>query len=182
MQKAAVANAASFNVAAGTAAFVAALVAKTGKMKITTPVATLGIRGTTGVIDVPEPGGAAPGGAADEPRVKLYADADGYVGRIEVFNPQGASLGTLTQSASAFAFRPGAGGRLEAVPYQIPPQEAARDRGVLRRLFATHIIGRRKTIERLRRIASAAEQSAATRLAARSKLPRPSGHGRNRRN
>jgi hypothetical protein len=146
------ANAAVFNVAAGTAAFVAALVAKTGTMKITTPVATLGIRGTTGVIDVPEQGGtAAPGGAAEEPRIKLYADADGYVGQIEVFNPQGGRLGNLTQGATAFAFRPGAGGRLEAVPYQIPPQEAARDRGVLRRLFAAHNIGRRKTIERQRR-------------------------------
>ena len=145
------ANAASFNVVAGTAAFVASLIAKTGDMKITTPVATLGIRGTTGVIDVPEQGGAAsPGSAADEPRVKLYADADGYVGQIEVFNPQGGRLGALTQVASAFVFRPGAGGRLEAVPYRIPPQEVARDRGVLRRLFASHNIGRRKTIERLR--------------------------------
>ena len=146
------ANAASFNVVAGTAAFVASLVAKTGNMKITTPVATLGIRGTTGVIDVPEQGGAAaPGNAADEPRIKLYADADGYVGQIEVFNPQGVRLGALTQGASAFVFRPGAGGRLEAVPYQIPPQEAARDRGVLRRLFASYNIGRRKTLERHRR-------------------------------
>ncbi len=146
------ANAASFNVATGTAAFVASLVAKTGNMKITTPVATLGIRGTTGVIDVPEQrGAAAPGNAAEEPRIKLYADADGYVGQIEVFNPQGVRLGALTQGASAFVFRPGAGGRLEAVPYQIPPQEAARDRGVLRRLFASHNIGRRKTLERHRR-------------------------------
>src|SRR4029077_10430759 len=40
------ANAASFNVAVGTAAFVASLVAKTGDMKITTSNATLGIRGT----------------------------------------------------------------------------------------------------------------------------------------
>ncbi len=146
------ANAASFNVVAGTAAFVASLVAKTGNMKITTPVATLGIRGTTGVIDVPEQGGAAaPGNAVDEPRIKLYADADGYVGQIEVFNPQGVRLGALTQGASAFVLRPGAGGRLEAVPYQIPPQEAARDRGVLRRLFASYNIGRRKTLERHRR-------------------------------
>ena len=146
------ANAASFSVVAGTAAFVASLVAKTGNMKITTPVATLGIRGTTGVIDVPEQGGAAaPGNAADEPRIKLYADADGYVGQIEVFNPQGVRLGALTQGASAFVLRPGAGGRLEAVPYQIPPQEAARDRGVLRRLFASYNIGRRKTLERHRR-------------------------------
>ena len=134
------ANAASFNVAAGTAAFVAALVAKTGNMKITTPVATLGIRGTTGVIDVPEQGGAAPGGAADEPRIKLYADADGAVGQIEVFNPQGGRLGALTQRSSAFVFRPGAGGTVGgACRIRFQRRRLVRDRGVLRRLFATHI-------------------------------------------
>ena len=52
-------NAASFNVAIGTAAFVANLVAKTGDMTITTPDAAIGIRGTTGVVDVPAAGAAA---------------------------------------------------------------------------------------------------------------------------
>jgi hypothetical protein len=136
-------NAASFNVATGTAAFVASLVAKTGDMTISTPDATLGIRGTTGVVDVP-----AQGAAAAAPTIKLYPDADGHVGRIEVFDRQGARLGALTQGASAFAIRLGAGGRFAAVPYQIPPQEAARDRGVLQRLNAAHNIGRRMTIER----------------------------------
>ena len=136
------ANAALINVALGTAAFVASLVAKTGDMKITTPTATLGIRGTTGVVDVPAAGGAA------EPRIKLYPDADGYVGRIEVFNRQGGRLGALTEGASAFALRSGPGGRLEAVPFQIPPQEAARDRGVLQRLRVSHRIGRQMTIQR----------------------------------
>ena len=140
------ANAAVFNVVIGTAAFVASQVAKTGDMKITTPIATLGIRGTTGVVDVPQ-GGAAGG---EEPRIKLYADTDGHVGRIEVFNPQGGQLGVLTQGASAFTLRPGAGGRLQAVPFRIPPFEAARDRGVLQRLFVSHNIGRRMTIERQR--------------------------------
>jgi FecR protein len=139
-------NAALFTVARGTAAFVASQVAKTGDMKIATPLATMGIRGTTGVVDVPEPG--AGGGA--EPRIKLYPDADGHVGRIEVFDRQGGRLGILTQGASAFALRPGAGGRLAAVPFAIPPQEAARDRGVLQRLLVSHNIGRRMTTERRR--------------------------------
>ncbi len=135
-------NAASFNVAAGTAAFVASLVAKTGDMTISTPDATLGIRGTTGVVDVPAQGGAA------APTIKLYPDADGHVGQIEVFDRQGARLGTLTQGASAFAIRLGAGGRFAAVRYEIPPQEVARDRGVLQRLNVTHNIGRRMAIQR----------------------------------
>jgi hypothetical protein len=137
-------NVASFNVAAGTASFIASLVAKTGDMKIATPAATLGIRGTTGIVEVPATGAAA------APTVKLYPDADGHVGRIEVFNRQGASLGALTQGASAFALRLGPGGRLAAVPYQIPAQEAARDRGALQRLGLTHTIGRQMVIQRQR--------------------------------
>ena len=137
-------NAATFNVTVGTAAFVASLVAKTGDMKISTPTATLGIRGTTGVVDVPQ------GGGAGEPKIKLYPDADGHVGQIEVFNRQGGRLGTLTQGASAFTIRSGPGGGLRAEPFRIPAQEAARDRGVLQRLYVSHDIGRRQTNERLR--------------------------------
>ena len=95
-------NAAIFDVAKGTAAFVAASVAKTGDMKITTPTATLGIRGTTGLVEVPE------GAAANNPNnvaVKLYPDADGRVGRIEVNDRAGARLGFLTQGASGFTIR-----------------------------------------------------------------------------
>jgi hypothetical protein len=136
------ANAASFNVAAGTAAFVASFVAKTGDMNITTDMATLGIRGTTGVVEVPETG------AAGAPTIKLYPDADGHVGQIEVFDRQGGRLGALTQGASAFALRPGPGGRIFAAPYQIPPQEEARDRGVLQRLNFSHAIGRQMAIQR----------------------------------
>ena len=134
-------NIASFNVASGTASFIASLVAKTGDMKIATPEATLGIRGTTGIVEVP------PGGGAAAPTVKLYPDADGHVGRIEVFNRQGGSLGALTQGASAFALRVGPGGRIAAVPYQIPAAEAARDRGDLQRLTLTHTIGRQMLIQ-----------------------------------
>lgn len=137
-------NLASFNVAAGTASFIASLVAKTGDMKIATPEATLGIRGTTGIVEVP------PAGGATAPTVKLYPDSDGHVGRIEVFDRQGASLGALTQGASAFALRRGPGGRLAAVSYQIPAQEAARDRGALQRLNLTHTIGRQMLIQRQR--------------------------------
>ena len=53
-------NAALFNIAKGTVAFVASAVARTGDMKIETPTATLGIRGTTGLVEVPE--GAATAG------------------------------------------------------------------------------------------------------------------------
>ncbi len=135
-------NAASFHVVTGTAAFVASLVAKTGDMRVSTDNATLGIRGTTGVVEVPA------GGGAQAPIIKLYPDTDGHVGRIEVFDRQGGRLGELTQGASAFSLRPGPNGRLAAVPYRIPPQEAARDRGVLQRLNVSHAVGRQIAIQR----------------------------------
>ena len=135
-------NAAAFNVATGTAAFVASLVAKTGNMTITTPEAAIGVRGTTGVVEVPAAGGTA------APTVKLYPDADGHVGQIDLFDRQGNRLGALTQGASAFTIRRGVGGRLIAQPYRIPPQEAARDRGVLQRLNVTHTIGRQMINQR----------------------------------
>ena len=61
-----------------------------------------------------------------------------------MFNRQGELLGALTRGASAFALRPGLGGRLIAAPFRILPQIAARDRGIVRQLFTVHNIGRRR--------------------------------------
>jgi hypothetical protein len=133
-------NAAIFDVAKGTAAFVAASVAKTGDMKITTPTATLGIRGTTGLVEVPE---AAAANNPNNVAVKLYPDADGRVGRIEVNDRAGARLGFLTQGASGFTIRPGAGGaRFAAVPLVIPQAVMLRDQGFVRQLHSTQNVGR----------------------------------------
>jgi hypothetical protein len=132
-------NAALFDVARGTVAFVAAVVAKTGDMKISTPTATLGIRGTTGLVEVPEGASAAnPNNVA----IKLYPDPDGHVGRIEVNDRAGARLGFLTQGASGFTIRPGAMGRFTAAPLMISPQQALRDQGIVRQVHAAQSIGR----------------------------------------
>src|SRR6267154_2184750 len=139
------ANAALFNVAKGTVAFVAAAVAKTGDMTISTPTATLGIRGTTGLVEVPE--GAAAGGA-NNVAVKLYPDPDGKVGRIEINDRSGGRLGFLTQGASGFTIRPGAGGRFAAVPLVISPQQALRDQGFVRQVHAAQNFGRQIVTQR----------------------------------
>jgi FecR protein len=142
-------NAALFDVTKGTVAFVAAAVARTGDMTISTPTATLGIRGTTGLVEVPE------GAAANNPNhvaIKLYPDPDGHVGRIEVNDRAGARLGFLTQGASGFTIRPGAGGRFAAQPLAISPQQALRDQSVVRQVHAAQSVGRQivtqKRIER----------------------------------
>lgn len=141
-------NSGIFDIAKGTVAFAAAAVAKSGNMQITTPTAALGIRGTTGVVEVPE-GGAS---ATTANNIKLYPDADGRVGQIEVNDRQGRRLGALTQGASGFAIRGGLGGglggaRFAAVPLAISPREAQRDQGFVRQLHATQTVGRRIVTE-----------------------------------
>src|SRR6266851_1052217 len=139
-------NAALFDVAKGTVAFVAAAVAKTGDMKISTPTATMGIRGTSGLVEVPEGAAAA---NANNVAIKLYPDADGRVGRIEVNDRAGARLGALTQGASGFTIRPGMGGgaRFAAVPLAISPREALRDQGFVRQVHAAQTVGRQIVTE-----------------------------------
>ncbi|MES2166216.1 MAG: FecR domain-containing protein, partial [Pseudomonadota bacterium] len=143
-------NAALLNVTRGTMAFVAAAVAKTGDMKIETPTATLGIRGTTGVVEVPE-GVAAGTASANNVGIKLYPDADGKVGRIEVKARDGAPLGMLTQAASGFTVRgtmvPGFGMRMSAMPMVMSAQMIARDRGFMQRVHNMQDIGRRVVMQ-----------------------------------
>jgi len=138
-------NGALFDIAKGTVAFVAASVAKTGDMRISTPAATLGIRGTTGLVEVPQ------GASATNPNnvaIKLYPDPDGRVGHIDVSGHDGTRLGSLTQGASGFTIRPGAGGRFTAAPLMISPQQALRDQGIVRQVHAAQAVGRRIVTER----------------------------------
>ena len=128
-------NSALFDITRGTVAFVASAVAKTGDMKISTPSATLGIRGTTGLVEVD-------GTTAGANNIKLYPDPDGRVGHIDVSDRNGVRLGSLTQGASGFTVRPGAGGRMTATPLVISPQQAARDQGIVRQVHAAQVVGR----------------------------------------
>lgn len=166
-------NAALFDIARGTVAFVAAAVAKTGDMKISTPTATLGIRGTTGLVEVPEGASAA---SANHVAIKLYPDADGKVGRIEVNDRAGARLGFLTQGASGFTIRPGAGGRFAALPLTISPQQALRDQGFVRQVHAAQSVGRQiVTQRRIQRLQNPARNNPAANPARQPGLQRPNG-------
>src|SRR6185312_11851103 len=116
-------------------AFVAGQVAKTGDMKISTPTASLGIRGTTGLVDVPVDQSGTPG----ETKIKLYQDQGGTVGRIEIFDNTGARLGLLSRASTGFAIRLDQAmsrsfgrPRFAAVELRMTPSEMARDRSQVR--------------------------------------------------
>jgi hypothetical protein len=133
-------NSALFDITKGTVAFVASAVARTGDMKITTPTATLGIRGTTGLVEVDGAGGGAH-------NIKLYPDPDGRVGHIDINDRNGVRLGSLTQGSSGFTLRRGPGGRITAAALVISPQQAARDQGIVRQVHAAQAVGRRVVSE-----------------------------------
>ncbi|WP_347339086.1 FecR family protein [Bradyrhizobium sacchari] len=64
-------NATFFNLAKGTATFVAGQVAKSGDMKVDTPVATMGIRGTTPHIEIADDGAVRFSTLIEEGKSKL---------------------------------------------------------------------------------------------------------------
>jgi hypothetical protein len=138
-------NIAAFDVVRGTIAFVASAVAKTGDMKIVTPTATIGIRGTTGVIEVPTSGAT---GAATQSIIKLYPDADGRVGRIELFGRDGRSLAVLSRAVTGFAVRAAPGGGFAAVAVPISASESDRDFAFVRQAYAAQRAGRQLNLQR----------------------------------
>jgi hypothetical protein len=139
-------NYAAIAVLAGTVAFVASAVAKTGDMTIATPVSTLGIRGTTGLVEV-----VPSGSGAVTDSIKLYPDPDGHVGRIEIRGHDGTALGVLTRGATGFAIRGGIGVRPTAVGLRISPQQAARDQTIVRQTHLAQSSGRAVVQQRRQR-------------------------------
>jgi hypothetical protein len=138
-------NVAAFGIVGGTIAFVASAVAKTGDMKIVTPTATIGIRGTTGVIEVPTTGAT---GAAGQSVIKLYPDADGRVGRIELFGRDGTPLGVLSRAVTGIAVGAAPGGGFAAVAVPVSASESDRDFAFVRQAYAAQRVGRQLNLRR----------------------------------
>jgi len=85
------ANSGSFDLIQGGFVFIAGQVARTGGMEVTTPAATMGIRGTTVLVEIEMQGGVATA------QVTLLRDADGSVGRVELFDLARNLIATITE-------------------------------------------------------------------------------------
>ncbi len=91
-------NTSLFTLVQGAASFVAGQVAKTGDMKVGTPVATMGIRGTAVILDISSVDGKV--------SVSVIDQRDGQVHSVQVFNTRGVLIGTVTSSGSGLTLTP----------------------------------------------------------------------------
>jgi VCBS repeat-containing protein len=89
-------NFGSFNLIQGGFVFIAGQVAKTGGMDVTTPAATMGIKGTTVLVELQTDNGVA------SAQVTLLRDPDGDVGRVELFDLGQNLIATITEANSSW--------------------------------------------------------------------------------
>ncbi|MEM7067356.1 MAG: choice-of-anchor C family protein [Pseudomonadota bacterium] len=97
-------NSAVFNLIEGTFVFVAGEVAKTGDMSVETPVATMGIRGTTVMVNIV----TGSNGLATM-TLTLNRDIDGTIGAITLTNNLDGSVTTITNVNSNWVINPSDG-------------------------------------------------------------------------
>jgi VCBS repeat-containing protein len=91
-------NTALFTMVQGAAHFVAGQVAKTGDMKVGTPVATMGIRGTAVILDISAVDGKV--------SISVVNQQDNQVHAVEVFDRAGNMIGTVTSNGSSLTLSP----------------------------------------------------------------------------
>jgi hypothetical protein len=120
-------NSSLLSLVAGTITFVAGETAKHGDMKVDTPVATLGIRGTAVLVEIdfqiPGQGGAPP------VNFQVLAEPDGTTGSYVLFSKptdgsQPVIIGTVNQSGQSYSYTPAQGLVVQAAP-PLPPAAVA---------------------------------------------------------
>jgi VCBS repeat-containing protein len=93
-------NSGAFNLVQGSFVFIAGQVAKTGGMDVSTPSATMGIRGTTVLVDVQVENGIV------TTEVALTIDPDGGHGRIELFDLDGGLIANIIGTDTTWIVSP----------------------------------------------------------------------------
>jgi hypothetical protein len=130
-------NVALLSLVEGTFAFVAGKVAHTGDMKIVTPVATMGIRGTTGYVEEVATITANLGNVAYS-----FVVVDDYGttnnGRYDLFDQNGNLLATVSQTGFLTLVTP-QGNNLPPVVSTVPltPSQAAFEQQIIGQVFET---------------------------------------------
>ncbi|MDX2202847.1 MAG: VCBS domain-containing protein [Hyphomicrobiaceae bacterium] len=125
-----------FSIVQGAFVFVAGLVAPSGDMKIQTPVATMGIRGTTGVVRADVQDGTSYFTLKPDPPGKL-GEPGGNVGAFDVFARLNGVLIKEVRVPDQLLIVRNAAGQFQDLP-QIGANEAAFQQDIVNFAFASH--------------------------------------------
>jgi VCBS repeat-containing protein len=121
-------NSAAISLVQGAFSFVAGQVAKTGDMRVETPVATMGIRGTAVLVEISASDG--------QTKFSVMVEPDGTTGSFNLYNKTtGALIGTVNNSGVGWVVSPA--GPLQVVAQQVQktPAELAQELGIVQQIF-----------------------------------------------
>jgi VCBS repeat-containing protein len=127
-------NTSLFTLVQGAATFVAGQVAKTGDMKVSTPVATMGIRGTAVILDISSVDGTV--------SVSVVNQRDGQIHALQVFNARGDLIGTVTSNGSSLTLRPTASFEVIAQESNKTVAQVLTEFNAFQQLLSTYEIGK----------------------------------------
>jgi VCBS repeat-containing protein len=127
-------NTSLFTLVQGAATFVAGQVAKTGDMKVSTPVATMGIRGTAVILDISAIDGTV--------SVSVVNQRDGQIHALQVYNARGDLIGTVTSNGSTLTLRPTATFEVIAQESNKTVAQVLTEFNAFQQLLSTYEIGK----------------------------------------
>jgi hypothetical protein len=121
-------NSAAISLVQGTFSFVAGQVAKTGEMRVETPVATMGIRGTAVLVEISASDG--------QTRFSVMVEPDGTTGAFNLYNKTtGALLATVNNSQVGWVVSPAGPLQVVAQQEQKTPAQLQQELGIVQQIF-----------------------------------------------
>lgn len=123
-------NAALISLVQGAANFVAGQIAKTGDMKVATPVATMGIRGTAVILDISSTDGRV--------SVSVIDQRDNLTHTVEMYAPNGTLLGIARSNGGTWVITPTASLQVLAQEIGKTPQQIAQEFAAFQTLLNTY--------------------------------------------
>ncbi|MGE3149353.1 MAG: VCBS domain-containing protein, partial [Pseudorhodoplanes sp.] len=127
-------NSALINLVQGSITFIAGQVAKSGDMKVETPVVTMGIRGTYVHAEIDVNLGTS--------KLSVLVEPSGVTGSFNLINKvTGQVIGTVSQAGIGWVVSPVAPGQVNAQPVQLTPAEMQQALSIVQDVFNIQQIG-----------------------------------------
>lgn len=121
-------NSGMISLVQGSFSFVAGQVAKNGEMRVETPVATMGIRGTAVSVEISASDG--------QTRFSVMVEPDGTTGSFNLYNKTtGALIGTVNNSQIGWVVTPSGPLQVVAQQEQKTPAQLQQELGIVQQIF-----------------------------------------------